>query len=69
MFSIYDFITSEMDTHPPPNFLIEFGRITRDIFFNIGGNRLPLPPPPPPCRRHCIGPGAPADLNAAMDYN
>ena len=37
-----------MDTHPPPNFLIEFGRITRTIFFNIGGggNRPPLPPCP-----------------------
>ena len=33
---------------PPPNFLIEFGRITRAIFFNTGGNRplAPLPPCP-----------------------
>ena len=32
-----------MDTHPP-NFLIEFGRITRAIFFNIGGQPPPLAP-------------------------
>ena len=31
---------------PFPNFLIEFGRITRAIFFNIGGNRPPCPPCP-----------------------
>ena len=39
-----------MDTHPPLNFLIEFGRITRTIFFNIGGGATapscpPLPAP------------------------
>ena len=44
IFSIYYFFTSEMDTHPP-NFLIEFGRITRAIFSTLGGNR---PPPCPP---------------------
>ena len=38
---------------PLPNFLIEFGRITRTIFFNIGGQ--PPPPLAPPCRRHCLG--------------
>ena len=36
----------------PSNFLIEFGRITRAIFFNIGGQSPP--PPCPPCRRHCL---------------
>ena len=34
----------------PLNFLIEFGRITRTIFFNIGGATAPSCPP---CRRHC----------------
>ena len=36
-----------MDTYPPPNFLIEFGRITRTIFFNIGGGATAPPPLPP----------------------
>ena len=34
----------------PINFLIEFGRITRTIFFKIGGATAPSCPP---CRRHC----------------
>ena len=38
-----------MDTHPP-NFLIEFGRITRAIFFNSGGQPPPAPLPAPLAR-------------------
>ena len=41
------FFTSEMDTHPPPNFLIEFGRITRTIFSTLGGGGATAPPCPP----------------------
>ena len=51
-----------MDTHHPPNFLIEFGRVTRDIFFNIGGATAPLCPPVGeffiffPCAGICLDP-------------
>ena len=52
LLSIYDFFTSEMETHPPPIFSSNFEELRGPSFSTLGGNRPSLPLLAPPCRCH-----------------